>query len=350
MRVTFVSCATEPWGAERSMVLIAQYILERQCEIRLLCRSTAVAELWRQNGLEEATIIEVSSRSRVGILVEFLQRIRRVDTGHVVVIFSLDLMPLGLILRLARHRSCFIFDLHDCPEKRLTRFFIGILSYGYDRVICISRFAGELVPKRLAVYVNRPICARPAAVEPDNMLFHVGVIGRLDPLKRIELAIDACSKLGDGIVLHVRGANFTSDGSYPAGLRKLGLSRLGQRFRMDGVVDNTRVMDGLHAVVVANDHEPSGRTVGEAQAAGVPVIVPDRGGAVEYVTAGMTGSVFKSGDSESLAAAIDELRHSAYRRFEMSRAARVYVGEHRSPAVVGKAYFESIVGAWVNYR
>jgi glycosyltransferase involved in cell wall biosynthesis len=107
--------------------------------------------------------------------------------------------------------------------------------------------------------------------------------------------------------LVVRGeALYTKDTS----IRKLideSKRALADRVTFEPPVDREFALDGLRAVIVSRHDEPLGRTVLEAQALGIPVIVPDTGGSHELVSDGKDGLVYRAGDAESLAIAIMRL-------------------------------------------
>jgi glycosyltransferase involved in cell wall biosynthesis len=90
-----------------------------------------------------------------------------------------------------------------------------------------------------------------------------------------------------------------------------------------------RDLAGVYAssdlVVFPSCIDASGLAVLEAQAAGLPAIVCDRGGPGQYVRHGDTGLVVRGGDRAALADAIRTLLADDPRRRAMSRAARAHV-------------------------
>ena len=88
-----------------------------------------------------------------------------------------------------------------------------------------------------------------------------------------------------------------------------------------------------------------GLVVLEAQAAGLPAIVSDRGGPGEYVRPGRTGLVVPGDDRAALAGAIRALLDDEDRRRAMGRAAREHVlGIAGAPAVHGDTILGSLGG------
>jgi glycosyltransferase involved in cell wall biosynthesis len=178
-------------------------------------------------------------------------------------------------------------------KKWLNRFAIahGVSS---DKILVIENFLSEQriaeTPKRLhfsASGVRRLI-----------------VVSRVDPIKRVDLLLDALDGtpalaalqvrvLGAGWDLETlraraqaRNPNVTFTGFLPNALEELAQADL-----------------LVHLCPV----EPFGLTILEAMAAGVPVLVPDSGGAGSVVQDGISGFRFRSNDADSLAARLVEL-------------------------------------------
>ncbi|MDQ6796035.1 MAG: glycosyltransferase [Chloroflexota bacterium] len=121
------------------------------------------------------------------------------------------------------------------------------------------------------------------------------VVSRLVPHKRIELAIEACRRLG--VPLWVVG-----DGRAEADLRRLA----GPDVHFTGRVsdDELRNLYARARAVLMTAEEDFGLVPLEAQAAGSPVIAFDAGGVRETVIQGTTGLRFAPQSAEALATAI----------------------------------------------
>ncbi|HUG53098.1 MAG TPA: glycosyltransferase family 4 protein [Vicinamibacteria bacterium] len=130
--------------------------------------------------------------------------------------------------------------------------------------------------------------------------------GRLDRLKRLDLAVDAMRRVRSGAKLKIAG-----DGPLGPELRKqidgLGLS---DRVEMLGFVspeDLLALYAGCRAAYYAPLNEDYGYVTVEAFLSGKPVVTTsDAGGVLEFVTTGRTGLVAEP-VPEAIAAAIDEL-------------------------------------------
>jgi len=125
------------------------------------------------------------------------------------------------------------------------------------------------------------------------------VVSRLNPYKRIEIAIAACERLG-------RPLKIVGQGPHASALRRLA----GPRTEFLGAVPFDRLKElyaGTRAFLFPGE-EDFGIAPVEAMAAGRPVIAYGSGGALETVVEGETGLFFREPTPESLIAAL--------RRFE----------------------------------
>ncbi|MEM1248638.1 MAG: glycosyltransferase [Acidobacteriota bacterium] len=146
----------------------------------------------------------------------------------------------------------------------------------------------------------------------------VVVVSRVDPIKRVDLLLDAFDQrpeLGD-LQVDVYGSGWD-------------LEALRERAEQDhsNVIFHGFVED-VHERLVAADlllHlcpvEPFGLVILEAMAVGVPVLVPDRGGAGSLVEDGVSGFKFSANSIEDLGRRLVELRGAEATRLEGVRAA-----------------------------
>jgi phosphatidylinositol alpha 1,6-mannosyltransferase len=78
----------------------------------------------------------------------------------------------------------------------------------------------------------------------------------------------------------------------------------------------------------------AGAAVLEAQASGVPVVVPDAGEAMEQIVAGRTGFLSRVGQVDDIVACIARLLRNAGLRADMGRSGRVHGLERDWPAML----------------
>lgn len=158
--------------------------------------------------------------------------------------------------------------------------------------------------------------------------------GRLARPKRIDLAIQACTKLG--LPLKVFGKEFAG---YGEELRSLA----GSNVEFVGEVSDSEKYNLMHnakAFIFPAEEEDFGITPVEAMATGTPVIAYRSGGVVEAVVEGKTGVFFDEPTVESLAAAI--------KKFEQSKFDKEEIRSHA--AKFSKERFKSEIKDFINSK
>ena len=170
--------------------------------------------------------------------------------------------------------------------------------------------------------------------EYGDYLFYAG---RLDRLKRLDLAVDAMKRVRGGARLKIAGS-----GPLETALRKQieGLG-VGDRVELLGFVsadDLLSLYAGCRAALYVPLNEDYGYVTVEAMLSRKPVITTaDAGGPLEFVTEGQTGLVAEP-DPDALAARIDELWDlSAARLAEMGEA-----GERRVAGITWERVIDAL--------
>jgi glycosyltransferase involved in cell wall biosynthesis len=170
-----------------------------------------------------------------------------------------------------------------------------------DDFIAISATVAERVRRtyeRDARVIFPPVDTsrvRPNGRAPEDFYL---VVSRLVPYKRVDLAVDACTKMGRKLVVV---------GTGPETSRLRG--RAGSTITFAGSLDDAAVAD-LYAsarAFIFPGFEDFGITPVEAQSAGRPVLAYGAGGAAETVVNGSTGIFFAEQTAEALIAAIEQL-------------------------------------------
>lgn len=144
---------------------------------------------------------------------------------------------------------------------------------------------------------------RPLRREPSER--RLLVVSRLDAIKHVDLLIEALERSPD---LHDLPVRVLGDGPERQRLEeRVRRSRLAVEFvgYSDEVFAELDRADGL---VHTWEREPFGLAVAEGQARGLPVLVPDAGGAAALVEHERTGLHYIAGDADSLAAALRDWR------------------------------------------
>jgi len=220
---------------------------------------------------------------------------------------------------------------------------------GADRVICATEQERDLIRKLYAADPAK-ITVIPLGVDLDRfrpadkesaraalglrderiILF----VGRLEPLKGVDILINAAAMLESDVdcsVLIVGG-----DPSAPAQLRRLrDLARergIEHRVAFAGAVDHERLplyYNAADVCVVPSHYESFGLVAIEAMASGVPVVASRVGGLAGTVKDGETGYLVPWLCPEPFAERIDMLLENESLRRNLGEAAREAVGRYR---------------------
>ncbi|HEU4693248.1 MAG TPA: glycosyltransferase, partial [Vicinamibacterales bacterium] len=155
----------------------------------------------------------------------------------------------------------------------------------------------------------------PADVVPES---HFLVVSALVPYKRIDLAIEACERMG--VALRIIG-----DGPERKRLEQRagpGVTFLGWRSS-----DEIRHEYRRALAVIMPGEEDFGLVPVEAQACGCPTVALARGGALETVKDGETGVLFNEPSTASLTAALQRARATAFDRSVLRSHAEQFARE-----------------------
>ena len=174
-----------------------------------------------------------------------------------------------------------------------------------DEFIAISHAVADRVRRsyeRSADVIYPPVETeriRPMHEPPEKFYL---VVSRLVRYKRIDLAIEACNRLGRDLVVVGVGPE----------RRRLG-AIAGPTIRFLGAQSDPEITElyGTCRAFLFPGHEDFGITPVEAQAAGRPVVAFGAGGAAETVLDGTTGVLFAEQTVDSLVGAIERLERSS---------------------------------------
>ncbi|MCA9879321.1 MAG: glycosyltransferase [Thermomicrobiales bacterium] len=152
--------------------------------------------------------------------------------------------------------------------------------------------------------------------------FLIGAVGRLVPIKNLELLLEAAS-VARGRVPHVQVV-FVGDGELRAALA----ARAAALGLADAVTfagwrsDLPAVYADLDATIISSHNEGTPACLIEAMASGCPVIATRVGGVPDMIEAGITGQLTPPGDATALAAAIVNLVNEPDQARRMADQAR----------------------------
>jgi D-inositol-3-phosphate glycosyltransferase len=209
-----------------------------------------------------------------------------------------------------------------------------------DAIVTVSNAEAETVVKRLGgsmdhIRVVPPgvdgVLFHPAAVHPATERpadGYVLVAGRLQPLKGLDLAIEAVAALPQAIRPELVVAGDAS-ADFDGYLHELGAlaSRLGiaQGVRFVGPQPRqslAALMRQARLVLVPSHSETYGLVALEAAASGVPVVAASSGGLPEAVIDGVTGIIVASRDPQHWADAIADILSNSQLERRLRGAAR----------------------------
>jgi glycosyltransferase involved in cell wall biosynthesis len=279
-----------------------------------VCSNPELAEQWSNLDIGRVRLVRSTGKGRVTSRLVFMRELARL-ADCILVVFESDLLPLvWLVNSYLKHRRVVrVVDLHNVYTssrglRRLQRY-----TRDLDGVIAVSRFAAaQVTGNALMEVVQRPM----RGVSGCKMLeagdrydgFTVGIIGRLDPDKNVELGIAAVGMARSKPIVVVRGKSSKQEfENYASEVLASGRQTLGERFIYDGAVPQEKVMEGIDVLLFLNSAEPSGRVVAGAQMCGVPVLCPAAGGSAEFVECGRSGFLYVPDDPSSLADVLDKV-------------------------------------------
>jgi len=159
--------------------------------------------------------------------------------------------------------------------------------------------------RAITIYNGVAIAAHPPAFT-SKPIRRFSVVARTESWKRIDRVIAAYACLPKEIVSRAQ-LNIYGNGTVLSQLQKMADTFcLDRNVRFWGHVPDREWLAGTDVLVSACDIEGFGRCVIEAGAAGIPQIVPDRGGSSELVVPGLTGLIYAGGDVRGLTDAMVE--------------------------------------------
>lgn len=344
MSIRFYTTARRPWGAEHSLVLLITELARLGETVEVWCCSREVAEFISKNS--PAKVKQVRLRNRLQNLLNAVSDLRN-ERPDVAVVFSLELLPVALLYRALVCRSRPVeltFDVHDVPKKKHVRAMLNFFSRFFTNVVAISEYSAQQLPTRGAVIVvPRPISESSPVTRSEKTAgtLKLAILGRLDPEKRVDLAIRAVGEAPE-VELAVFGESYLADGEYEAYLRELAQRLAPGRVKFEGYTPIDRALRATDTLLVCNENEPSGRTVGEALMRGVDVIVPDTGGSREYIQSHF-GLEYRGANLEDLVVVLRRRIAMQQNTIDVMRAeGRARMLSERGVAAIGLQYHAAV--------
>jgi glycosyltransferase involved in cell wall biosynthesis len=220
--------------------------------------------------------------------------------------------------KLYRRRLVHLHMVHGGTDERLSYgrkrklngaevTFVAVSSFVKERLI-----ANGVVPQQIAVIENFLLDHRIAATPKRQTFKQFGVrkvivISRLDPIKRVDILLDA---LDGNPALGTLSFRIFGTGWELEQLRARAAARNPNVTFAGFQADVESELAAADLLVHTCPEEPFGLAIIEAMAANVPVLVPDTGGAGALVEEGVSGFQFAANWPESLAARLHDLRQA----------------------------------------
>ena len=357
--VAEVSNSDQVWGAEAAIMALAGPLAARG--IDLVMASPAGGELeeqWTKMGLRH---LPLEIGGRLGLRhpdldtpagAAQLAREMAVSAGSVARIARLarrvDLVASSSLWthfdcavagRLARRPV--VLDLHDIVRPGRGRILLGAAARLSSATVAVSQAVADCVGRTGGGRVRIMFPAveldrfKPGRADPDMRRRLtasvndplVGIVGRVDPEKGIDLLVRAMAALeGPAARAHlvVVGSPAFDSGSYLARVRDEAARTLGDRARFVGRMEDVpEVLRALDILVNASVAEPFGLGVLEAEATGVPVVATRSGGVSDFLSDGDNALLVPCGDEHALARAIERLVADPGLRARLARRGRV---------------------------
>jgi glycosyltransferase involved in cell wall biosynthesis len=253
-------------------------------------------------------------------------------------------LELALGARLQRKRA--VLHQHDIVVPGVGRRILGAATRAAGELIAISHAVARCVPERAQRYVDvvhhgvdlqrfapgPPEAGVRAELGASDDALLVGIVGRVDPRKQVDVVVRAVAKLGGlsrPVHLAVVGGAHLASREYSENLQRDAGMLLGDCVRFVGPRDDVPdILRALDVLVNASVAEPFGLTLVEAQACGRPVVAMRSGGAPEIVVDGETGRLVPPGDDAALARALEDILGNDELRMTTGLAARRHAERH----------------------
>lgn len=207
------------------------------------------------------------------------------------------------------------------PRQKLTRLLDQLVGrFGQDAIIAVSsqleaRISKLYPGKTTKIYnfidladTNAKDDAQVSANFLDKTTLTLGIIGRLVPVKRIDLFIDSVALLQRRLPLQIKGI-IIGDGPLRSSLEmRVRNQNLESQIKFKGfITDIQQEIQKLDAILMTSDHEGLPMVVLEALAGRVPVIAHNVGGIPEILNHGQAGILVEDHTAKGYADKIELL-------------------------------------------
>ena len=153
-------------------------------------------------------------------------------------------------------------------------------------------------------------------------------VGRLDPIKELDLLLESVARMRTPARLILIGGDPDGDPEVERLRERAAALELSERVRFPGAVPQRQLPEYYHAadaVVVSSRYESFGLVAVEALASGTPVVASAAGGLTSIVRNGENGLLVRWRDPRAFAERLDELLGDDVRRARLAANARASV-------------------------
>ena len=296
------------YGTERMALATLQGLRDHFDPVLLAPPGPALAEAARLGipGESFANPREFALRLR-----PWLARHRRLAFVATGVVHSLAFLALNVWYR---RQSVHLHLVHGGTDERLSYGRKRLLNPTAVKLVAVSGFVRERLiangaaPGKIWVIENfltdERVRSAPRRPPASAGVRNVVIVSRIDPIKRVDLLLDALDRHPELGALSFR---LLGSGWDLEKLRARAAERHPNVYFLgftEAVAEELAAADLLLHLCPS---EPFGLAILEAMAAGVPVLVPDSGGTALLVEEGVSGGRFRADDAEALAARLREL-------------------------------------------
>ena len=326
---------------------------------RIRCGDTAVYELNKAEGKDPAVYLRFWR----------LMRQIRPDVVHTRNLGTLDLAPVaavaGVPIRIHGEHGWEASDIRgsNARYRRLRRLcdpFIGsYVSVSRDIATWLRDDIRVPVGKIRQIYngvdTSRFAADGQTAQLPFNQesnAFTFGFVGRLDPVKGLDVLIEAFAKIAKRRTVRDRPIRLVIVGDGPerarceTALRKRDI--FDQAWLPGAQDDIPGLMRALDAFVLSSLNEGISNTILEAMSSSLPIIATEVGGNPELIENGVHGVLVPPGDAEILSREIENLIDDPAHAHALGVAARRRIESEFSLEAMANAYrdmYEDVLGS-----
>lgn len=217
-------------------------------------------------------------------------------------------VPSLIVAKMLRLQLPVVYTAHDCNLPKYKR---AIIKHCSDHIVSVSNTVKENL---LSLGINKPndviynglFDFEIESRHNDNIV--IAVAGRIERTKGIDIFVDAALTLiGDfpSVEFHIIGISEDEVFFNELNAKVAGVDRILFRPFCNSKAELYGSIDVL--VNCSRYCEPLGRTLIEAGIVSKPAIGPNRCGPAEIIEHGVSGLLFNSGDSGSLASALESI-------------------------------------------